>query len=128
MKRAKQTAGMAAQILGPCIKTLQKYDKATINVEMPQIKFGSFLSGESWRHDVIENTLKTLNSERELAILYQNAEQNFKKWKESAEPPLHEVQVLNKDWGVATLDSTKQFGEIYTVLNHANGIYPGGMM
>ncbi|OEH47372.1 hypothetical protein lpari_01540 [Legionella parisiensis] len=36
------------------------------------------------------------------------------------------VEVVPKDWGTATLEATEEHGEVYTVLNMANSLYPGG--
>lgn len=36
------------------------------------------------------------------------------------------VEVVPKDWGTATLEATREHGELYSVLNMANSLYPGG--
>lgn len=90
----------------------------------------SLLSGiyseQRWRHSSMGLTLDYITNPSMQKALQSHATTNLKIWsKKKTKPPLA-VEVLNQDWGDATLESTKKYGKAYVVLNMANSQFPGG--
>ncbi|CEG57401.1 TIGR02452 family protein [Legionella fallonii] len=84
------------------------------------------LSGNAWRHDSMGKTLELITDSTQYNVLQKNSEINIKTWVEKKSPSPLVVEVIHQDWGVATHEATKTYGTIYTVLNMANSLFPGG--
>lgn len=84
------------------------------------------LSGESWRHESMGQTLTTITDPVKLRKLKKQATANLNHWKANKAEPPSEVEVVNQDWGDVALDATRKYGRLYAVLNMANSLYPGG--
>jgi len=88
--------------------------------------FTGALSGYSWRHRSIGETLECITNPNKYNALQRQAQVNLQRWaKEKTDPPL-KVEVVYKDWGVAALEATQQYGVLYTILTMANSLFPGG--
>lgn len=83
------------------------------------------------RQQVLVDTLTKLYSEKERNRLRNVALENVSRWKkekvnegETLNRPI--IRVVANDWGVATLEALKEFGEVFACLNMANEIVFGG--
>lgn len=86
-----------------------------------------FFWGEKrWRYESMEKTLNCVMDPNELRKLQLQAESNLNQWAQEKIPSPNLVEVVYKDWGLATLEATKKHGVPYSVLNMANPIFPGG--
>lgn len=83
-------------------------------------------SGEHWRYKSIEKTLEILRDSNKCAYLEHSAQNNLLRWAKEASSAPAKVEVSTQDWGTVCGDVTKQYGETYTVLNHASAKFPGG--
>lgn len=71
-------------------------------------------------------TLDHITDPEKLHELQSQAFNNLKSWeKEKVEPP-QKVEVVQQDFGVTALEVTKKHGKVYSVLNMANSLFPGG--
>jgi len=84
------------------------------------------LSGERWRHKSMEKTLQHITDSEKHKELQKQAQFNLSQWAKEKVTTPKAVEVVHKDWGVATLEATKKHGITYSVLNMANSVYPGG--
>ncbi|KTD82940.1 poly(ADP-ribose) glycohydrolase domain-containing protein [Legionella waltersii] len=84
------------------------------------------LSGDLWRHKSVGRTLQQISNPDALKALETQADKNMEEWSKAKSPPPFVVDVVPKDWGVATLDATRRYGKIYSVLNMASSKFPGG--
>ncbi|KTD40194.1 poly(ADP-ribose) glycohydrolase domain-containing protein [Legionella parisiensis] len=84
------------------------------------------LTGERWRYQRMGQTLETITNTQKYKELQQQAITNLDLWAKTKSEAPSIVEVVYKDWGVATLEATKKHGTIYSVLNMANSVYPGG--
>ncbi|CAM3043922.1 Uncharacterized protein conserved in bacteria [Legionella steigerwaltii] len=91
----------------------------------PSFLSGS-ISGNRWRHKSMGKTLDCIFDPNKLQELQRQAQFNISQWAKQRIIPPKSVEVVHKDWGVATLEATKKHGVLYSVLNMANSIYPGG--
>ena len=82
------------------------------------------LSVRETRQLVYHQTLQALDHNKNLEALCSKNLQTWKNQRLSSNTP--KVIVVNRDWGDATLESTKKHGTIHAVLNMANSIIPGG--
>ncbi|AWN73667.1 TIGR02452 family protein [Legionella anisa] len=99
--------------------------KEAYKAQKPGLISGA-LSGRSWRYQSMGKTIEQITNPEEQKKLQQHATDNLKRWaKTKSRAPL-KVEVVPKDWGTATLEATKEHGELYSVLNMANSLYPGG--
>jgi hypothetical protein len=79
-----------------------------------------------WRHESIGKTLEYITNEENYQKLKQYAADNLATWSQQTSQTPSIVEVVEDDWGKATLSATKNFGHQYVVLNMANPFYPGG--
>ncbi|HHF7374650.1 poly(ADP-ribose) glycohydrolase domain-containing protein [Legionella bozemanae] len=91
----------------------------------PNLIRGS-LTGERWRYQSMGQTLKMITHVEKYKELQQQAITNLNLWSKTKSEIPWIVEVAYKDWGVAAFEATKKRGVIYTVLNMANSLYPGG--
>lgn len=91
----------------------------------PNLFTGS-ISGNRWRHKSMGKTLDWITDFNKVMELQTQAQSNLKKWAKKRISSPNLVEVVFKDWGVATLEATKKYGVPYSVLNMANPIFPGG--
>ncbi|CAM2735602.1 Uncharacterized protein conserved in bacteria [Legionella steigerwaltii] len=84
------------------------------------------LSGERWRHKSMGRTLEYIIDPNKLIELHKQAQFNLSEWAKKRILPPKSVEVVPKDWGIATLEATKKHGRPYAVLNMANSVFPGG--
>lgn len=86
-----------------------------------------FFSGcTKWRHLSMEKTLDSITDYSKLVELQTKAQANIKQWARTKNTLPNLVEVVYKDWGDAAFEATKKHGVIYSVLNMANPIFPGG--
>ena len=99
--------------------------KEVYHLHQPRILKG-VVSGNAWRHTSLGRTLDLLENKDKFEELQKIANENLLLWskKKSQAPQL--VEVIQEDWGIATLNATKSYGQTYVVLNMANSIFPGG--
>ena len=78
----------------------------------------------------LKKTLEYFSTNNNLYNATNKALGNLKLWNDEAEKVKRKVEakveIKQGDWGDITLGMTRQYGQIYTVLNMANAIYPGG--
>lgn len=91
----------------------------------PPFFIGSY-TGSRWRHKSMGKTLDFITNTNKLRELEKQAEVNLNQWAKKRNSAPKAVEVVNKDWGLATLAATKKHGKPYAVLNMANPVYPGG--
>ncbi|KGP62491.1 hypothetical protein EP47_06180 [Legionella norrlandica] len=91
----------------------------------PGIISGS-LSGNRWRYTSMGKTLDYITDPEKLEELSFHASNNLKLWEKEKIAAPQKVEVVNRDWGDATLEATKKHGKAYPVLNMANPDFPGG--
>ncbi|WP_454784793.1 poly(ADP-ribose) glycohydrolase domain-containing protein [Legionella sp. WA2024007413] len=91
----------------------------------PSLLKGSY-TGERWRHKSMEKTLDWITDLKKSEKLAQQAQINLNLWAKKKSPSPKLVEVIPKDWGLATLEATKKYGVSYSVLNMANPQFPGG--
>jgi hypothetical protein len=84
------------------------------------------ITGRRWRHKSMGKTLDVITNKEKYKELQQQAAANLQLWEQTKSPLPLEVEVVYKDWGVATMDATKKHGTLYSVLDMANPLYPGG--
>lgn len=84
------------------------------------------LSGKGWRHKSMGRTLNSITDPERLERLHAHAADNLETWSIEKQAPPLKVEVVNQDWGAATLAATKTYGKPYPVLNMANSLFPGG--
>ncbi|MCW8399140.1 DUF2263 domain-containing protein [Legionella sp. PATHC038] len=84
------------------------------------------LTGERWRHKSMGKTLDYIIDTNKLKELHTQAQFNLSQWEQQKVSPPKSVEVVPKDWGLATLEATKRHGVTYSVLNMANPEFPGG--
>ncbi|CAM2735279.1 Uncharacterized protein conserved in bacteria [Legionella steigerwaltii] len=113
------------------LKTLFRVHKANSPIKevyaahKPNLITGS-ISGNKWRHKSMGKTLNYITDPNKLMQLQKQAQLNLSQWAQKRIPPPKSVEVVPKDWGVATLEATKKHGVTYSVLNMANSVFPGG--
>jgi hypothetical protein len=88
--------------------------------------FKGALSGNGWRWEVVGQTLKEALDPKAFKKMQLQADINLKSWSKNNTLVPRSVEVVPKDWGVATLEATKKHGTTYSVLNMANSKFPGG--
>ncbi|KTC80601.1 hypothetical protein Lche_2621 [Legionella cherrii] len=88
--------------------------------------FKGALSGERWRHESMGKTLSTITDLKKLQELKKIAARNLISWEKKRSEPPPEVEVVYQDWGVTAMEATQKYAKIYSVLNMANSLYPGG--
>ena len=71
-------------------------------------------------------TIDCITNGRKLAELHIHAMENMEEWINKGISSPKCVEVINEDWGVVTLEASKKYGKIYTVLNMASSVFPGG--
>lgn len=86
---------------------------------------------EQLRQQVQVDTLNKLYLEEERDRLRKKTLENCERWKSEIEVLKKNndklvLRVIAKDWGVATLEATKEFGEVFACLNMANEETFGG--
>ncbi|KTD42867.1 poly(ADP-ribose) glycohydrolase domain-containing protein [Legionella parisiensis] len=91
----------------------------------PNLFTGS-ISGNRWRHKSMERTLDWITDVNKTMELHKQAQENLNQWTKKRSSFPKSVEVLKKDWGLATLEATQKHGVPYAVLNMANSVYPGG--
>ncbi|HHQ9288711.1 TPA: poly(ADP-ribose) glycohydrolase domain-containing protein [Legionella anisa] len=91
----------------------------------PSLIKGS-LTGQRWRYQRMGQTLERITNVQKYKELQQQATANLTLWEKTKSSAPSVVEVVYKDWGVATLEATKKYGVMYSVLNMANSVYPGG--
>lgn len=79
-----------------------------------------------WRYKSMEKTLDYVADSVKLQAIHHQAEINLSQWAKEQASPANLVEVVKKDWGLATLQATKKYGKSYAVLNMANPVFPGG--
>lgn len=84
------------------------------------------LTGNRWRHRSMGKTLEHITDEQKHEELQKQAQKNLALWSKKLYLPPKVVEVVHKDWGLATLEATRKHGVAYSVLNMANPIFPGG--
>ncbi|KTD42868.1 poly(ADP-ribose) glycohydrolase domain-containing protein [Legionella parisiensis] len=99
--------------------------KEVYNEHTPSRLSGVY-SGERWRHQSMGKTLEWVTDLPKYMELQKQAQENIIHWEQKKSSPPESVEVVNKDWGVATLEATKKHGVPYSVLNMANPVFPGG--
>ncbi|KTD72783.1 poly(ADP-ribose) glycohydrolase domain-containing protein [Legionella tucsonensis] len=88
--------------------------------------FTGSISGNRWRHKSMGKTLEWATDLKKSMELQTQAQSNLKQWAKEKFSSPKSVEVVHKDWGLATLEATKKHGVPYSVLNMANSIFPGG--
>ncbi|MCW8399144.1 DUF2263 domain-containing protein [Legionella sp. PATHC038] len=91
----------------------------------PHILTGSY-TGSRWRHRSMGKTLDSIEDSNKLQELHKQAQSNLAQWAQKKLVPPKSVEVIPKDWGLATLEATRKHGKPYSVLNMANPVFPGG--
>ncbi|MCL9683613.1 poly(ADP-ribose) glycohydrolase domain-containing protein [Legionella maioricensis] len=91
----------------------------------PSILSGLY-SERLWRHKSMRMTLKYITDPSQYEVLQSHATANLKLWQKTKVKLPCVVEVINQDWGDATLEATKKSGTPYAVLNMANSQFPGG--
>ncbi len=91
----------------------------------PSLFIGSY-TGDRWRHKSMGKTLDWVTDLKKSTELQEQAQINLNQWTKTKLSPPKSVEVVHKDWGLATLEATKKHGVPYTVLNMANPVFPGG--
>ncbi len=99
--------------------------KQAYTASRPGRIFGLF-SGNNWRYDSMGKTLDQITDLTKWEQLHQRAHFNLNQWQQKKTSSPKRVEVMNKDWGLATLEATKEHGKRYAVLNMANPVFPGG--
>ncbi|MCE0721681.1 MULTISPECIES: poly(ADP-ribose) glycohydrolase domain-containing protein [Legionella] len=84
------------------------------------------LTGERWRYQRMGQTLEMITNVQKYKELQRQSIANLNLWTKTKSEVPSSVEVVYKDWGVATFEATKKHGVIYSVLNMANSVYPGG--
>ncbi len=99
--------------------------KAVHEALKPNAIVGAY-TGTTWRHQSLRKTVDYVTEPVKYKGLQDQATKNVDTWiKDRINPPM-QVDVISKDWGDSTLQATKKYGAIYTVLNMANSFFPGG--
>ena len=93
--------------------------------QRPSLFWGIY-SERRWRHKSMGITLKHITDPLQYETLQSHATTNLNVWKRTKISPPRAVEVINQDWGDATLEATKKHGKAYVVLNMANSQFPGG--
>ncbi|HHT0594181.1 TPA: poly(ADP-ribose) glycohydrolase domain-containing protein [Legionella anisa] len=88
--------------------------------------FSGSISGSRWRHKSMAQTLDWVTDTNKAMELQKQAQLNLSQWNKKKISLPKSVEVLHKDWGVATLEATQKHGVPYSVLNMANSVFPGG--
>ena len=90
--------------------------------------FQRAFSPTGWIITAQEQTLDLLRDPAKVEMLSIQAAKNMARWRQQATGfQTCKVEVHNDDWGNATQKFSKQFGQIYTVLNMANSKFPFGL-
>ena len=92
----------------------------------PNIFMGT-LDGRQWRYKSMGKTLNYIHDPNKYLELQKQSQFNLSQWAKRKAPPPKIVEVIYKDWGVATLEATKKYGAPYSVLNMAHPKSPGGL-
>jgi hypothetical protein len=127
-------------------KTLKKLDKHKFGQVMPnkstQVDYSGVTDEETIKQitlnirvNVAINTIEILEEDSKDGYLHFQAYNNFAGWNKN---PINQepekisfktlgsgLRILPEDWGVATLQLTKEFGKIFSCLNMANAGSPG---
>ncbi|KTD53835.1 hypothetical protein Lsan_3499 [Legionella santicrucis] len=85
-----------------------------------------FYAENRWRHKNMGKTLDYIFDPHQFIELEKQSQSNLNQWTQEKIPLPHSVEVSHKDWGLATFEATKKHGVLYSVLNMANSIFPGG--
>lgn len=99
--------------------------KEVHDAHKPNVFTGGF-SGTRWRHKSMGKTLDYIFDPEKFVELQKQSQVNLSQWVQKKISLPHSVEVIHEDWGVATLEATKKHGVMYSVLNMANSVYPGG--
>ncbi|MBP6917489.1 MAG: DUF2263 domain-containing protein [Legionellaceae bacterium] len=83
-------------------------------------------SGEHWRYKSLHETLKVLADPSKYQELEYHAQNNMTQWQKHSSAAPAQIDVSTQDWGTVCSAVTQQYGEPYTVLNHASDRFPGG--
>ena len=83
-------------------------------------------SGEHWRYKSLHETLKVLADPSKYQKLEYHAQNNMAQWQKNSSAAPAQIDVSTQDWGAVCSEVTQQYGEPYTVLNHASDRFPGG--
>lgn len=98
------------------------------NAPTPRSLF-SFISGimsnDNWRSKIDWETITHLSDPEKVAKLASYGARNIERWEKEKSPLPTNVEVTNRDWGVAAADGTRKYG-VHALLNLANSKFPGG--
>jgi len=84
------------------------------------------LNGTRWRHKSMGETLNRIIEPDILKQLHACADENLSLWASEKTQTPRKVEVLREDWGMAAFEATQKYGILYSVLNMANSLFPGG--
>tara|TARA_R110002126_G_scaffold272886_1_gene417190 strand:+ start:114294 stop:115397 length:1104 start_codon:yes stop_codon:yes gene_type:complete len=113
------------RFFGPALTKPSASIKNVYAAQKPNFLLGSF-QNTKWRYQSMGKTLDVITDDVKLMQLQKQAYVNLSKWSQNKRPSPQFVEVVNKDWGLATFEATKKHGKPYTVLNMANSTFPGG--
>ncbi|MBA2649329.1 MAG: DUF2263 domain-containing protein [Legionella sp.] len=106
-------------------KINQSIIKDVYTAHKPGLISGSIM-GTRWRYNSLGKTLDYITNSGKLNTLKKQAQFNLKQWERQKEFAPQVVEVVNKDWGIAALETTRKHGKPYSILNMANPVFPGG--
>ncbi len=113
------------RLLGSSLEKSFDLIKKVYAEQMPTLSKGLHMD-LLWRYKSMGKTLDYVTDTVKLQTMHHQAAFNLNEWAKERKSPANLVEVIKKDWGLATLQATKKYGKSYAVLNMANSVFPGG--